>query len=234
MLPQIVGYVVGGVLMFAYDVVKSSRKDKPPPEPPLLFTPAQVELFTHLVSAEGFKAREFDADAMKTMRLDLAERSAIPQELPPPIQAIATAWRVVPLNADAPRASEVVAAAHEAGATVLGSLSLVLLMSGIDAPYVLLVGKSDVRSFAPMRDERGMPPTFAILPPPPVELSTTAPVPAEETTQEAPPAPAVAFPSAPAAPASPAPSSAPTNGASKPAVGLAGLVQSTDTKIEEA
>jgi hypothetical protein len=237
-VPQIVGYVVAGGLMFVWDVYKSSRKDKPPPEPPLLFSAPQVEIFTHVSDAQGQKAREFDADAAATIRADLELRRAIPQELPAPIASTATAFRVVPLTdatASAPRAIDVVKEAHSVGATVLGSLSLVLLMSGEPHPFILLVGGPDVRGLAPVKDARGMPPSMAILPPepapvaarvePPAGVPTTAPVPAEELEPEPPPpAEAPPFP----------PPSAAQNGAHKPPAGLGALASAAAPKDKEA
>jgi hypothetical protein len=173
---------------------KAAEADKH--DAPMVFLPAEVELFTHAVAG----ARTFDNDCARVMREDLKLRSAIPQHLPPEQAAIGSAFRVVPLRSDMPLASAVLEQAQASGATVIGSLSLAVLLSGIEAPYVLMVGGDELASLAPMRPLRGLPAAFAVIPPPPPEPVVEAESEAAEasSSSSSPPEPAPSpFPAPP-------------------------------------
>lgn len=112
--------------------------------PPMRFTPEQLEMFT--VVSGGVRA--FMPDTNEVTLALLSARSLQPVPEPGLTRPGQQAWQVVPLASGWPTAIDIISQALQRGATVLGSLSLVMLPSGSTAPMVILIGDADTAMLA--------------------------------------------------------------------------------------
>jgi hypothetical protein len=211
--------IVGSSILSLVLKVREDRKARAAGEQtvdPLHFTHQQAAFFT---SASGTE-RHFDTELVEKLPGELAYRSAVPVAVPAEVSAIATCYELVPLRDGAQTGAEVLSSARERGQTVLGSLSMVYLVTGDPTRMFMLCGSAELSRFAPLLLEgSGEPGAWAVIPGPPgePEKSAAAEPPAVPATppydtsrfERIPPEPqnGIAQPAAPAAP--------PPNGAAK-------------------
>lgn len=178
---------------------KAAQALPPPPD----FTPAQMNYFTRALPEEGQgggqgRFRAFSVDTNHVTLMLLGARSAVPVKHES-LQQYGQVWRVVPLQAGAPTALDVIQAAHrDPNQVVVGSLSLVLLPIGSPAPMILVVGPPSAQMLTVREGVIAQPDgtkpagAFAVLTPvvtPEVEAPAPAPAPPVEQVGAAGPAP---------------------------------------------
>lgn len=171
--------IISGVAFLVYDRYKDRQKKQKEGEAqnpsnfklPTL-SPAQVETFTHVLGG----TRHFDKTVSAGMPRLLALRSAVPIDARP-VQGIspgARVYRIVALHHSAPVAADILKGAHEAGQTVLASLSSYGLAWGAAEPMVLVVGGPELHQFCPQRGPEGRTGDFAVVHPLPQQVVTSA------------------------------------------------------------
>lgn len=110
-----------------------ASKPAQPQRQPAVISPIEAAQFTEIESG----ARRFQHDIGAKIPTMLGARSALPVA-PSPQAPTARVWRVVPARPGLLSAAQTIEYARSDGLIVLGALSLILLPTGVECPWVLV------------------------------------------------------------------------------------------------